>query len=58
MVDRAIMKNIRIVAADSDHSLHSYFHVLPSGDMYWCMKSKRVRYSRGFVPGAIRILNE
>ena len=45
------------VATESDHPLSTFFHVLPSQMRYRCIKCKTSRYSRSFVPVAIRILN-
>ena len=33
------------VAEDSDHPLFTYFHVLPSGRRYRCIKCKRARFT-------------
>ena len=53
----AILKKARAVATESDHPLSTFFHVLPSRRRYRCIKCKTSRYSRSFVPVAIRMLN-
>ena len=58
MIDHAILKKARAVAAESDHPLFTYFHVLPSRRRYRCIKYKTARYSRSFMPVAIRLLNK
>ena len=55
--DHAILKKARAVATESDHPLSTFFHVLPSRRRYRCIKCKTSRYSRSFVPVAIRRLN-
>ena len=57
IIDHAILKKARAVATESDHPLSTFFHVLPSRRRYRCMKCKTSRYSRSFVPVAIRMLN-
>ena len=57
IIDHAILKKARAVATESDHPLSTFFHVLPSQRRYRCMKCKTYRYSRSFVPVAIRMLN-
>ena len=57
IIDHAILKKARAVATESDHSLSTFFHVLPSQRRYRCIKCKTCRYSRSFVPVAIRMLN-
>ena len=58
MIDHAILKKARAVAAASDHPLLTYCHVLPSRRRYRCIKFKTARYSRSVVPVAIRMLNK
>jgi hypothetical protein len=57
IIDHAIVKKARAVATESDHPLSTFFHVLPSQRRYRCIKCKTSRYSRSFVPAAIRMLN-
>ena len=57
LFDHAILKKARAVATESDHPLSTFFHVLPSRRRYRCIKCKTSRYSRSFVPVAIRMLN-
>ncbi|KAK2172032.1 hypothetical protein NP493_998g00013 [Ridgeia piscesae] len=57
IIDHAILKKARAVATESDHPLSTFFHVLPSQRRYRCIKCKTSRYSRSFVPVAIRMLN-
>ena len=57
IIDHAILKKARAVATESDHPLSTFFHVLPSRRRYRCIKCKTSRYSRSFVPVAIRMLN-
>ncbi|KAK2183967.1 hypothetical protein NP493_288g00020 [Ridgeia piscesae] len=57
IIDHAILKKARAVATESDHPLSKFFHVLPSQRRYRCIKCKTCRYSRSFVPVAIRMLN-
>ena len=57
IIDHAILKKARAVATESDHPLSTFFHVLPSQRRYRCIKCKTFRYSRSFVPVAIRMLN-
>ena len=57
IIDHAIFKRARAVATESDHPLSTFFHVLPSRRRYRCIKCKTSRYSRSFVPVAIRMLN-
>ena len=57
IIDHAILKKARAVATESDHPLSTFFHVLPSRRRYRCIKCKTSRYSRNFVPVAIRMLN-
>ena len=57
IIDHAILKKARAVATESDHLLSTFFHVLPSQRRYRCIKCKTSRYSRSFVPVAIRMLN-
>ena len=57
IIDHAILKKARAVATESDHPLSTFFHVLPSQRRYRCIKCKTCRYSRSFVPVAIRMLN-
>ena len=57
IIDHAILKKPRAVATESDHPLSTFFHVLPSQRRYRCIKCKTCRYSRSFVPVAIRMLN-
>ena len=56
-IDHAILKKARAVATESDHPLYTFFRVLPSQRRYRCIKCKTSRYSRRFVPVAIRMLN-
>ena len=53
----AILKKAHAVATESDHPLSTFFHVLPSQRRFRCIKCKTCRYSRSFVPVAIRVLN-
>ena len=55
--DLAILKKARAVATESGHPLSTFFHALPSRRRYRCIKCKTSRYSRSFVPVAIRMLN-
>ena len=55
--DYAILKIARVVATETDHPPSTFFHVFPSQRRYRCIKCKTSRYSRGFVPVAIRMLN-
>ena len=55
IIDHAILKKSRAVATESDHPLSTFFHVLPSRRRYRCIKCKTSRYSRSFVPVAIRM---
>ena len=58
MIDYAMLKKACAVAAESDHPLFTtYFHVLLSRRRYRCIDCKTARYSRSFVPVAIRMLN-
>ena len=57
IIDHAILKKARAVATESDQPLSTFFHVLPSQRRYRCIKCKTCRYSRSFVPVAIRMLN-
>ena len=57
IIDHAILKKAHAVATESDHPLSTFFHVLPSQRRYRCIKCKTCRYSRSFVPVAIRMLN-
>ena len=57
IIDHAILKKARAVATESYHPLSTFFHVLPSRRRYRCIKCKTSRYSRSFVPVAIRMLN-
>ena len=57
IIDHAMLKKARAVATESDHPLSTFFHVLPSQRRYRCIKCKTSRYSRSFVPVAIRMLN-
>ena len=57
IIDHAMLKKARAVATESDHPLSAFFHVLPSQRRYRCIKFKTSRYSRSFVPVAIRMLN-
>ena len=57
MIDHAILKKARAVAAESDHPLFTYFYVLPSRRRYFCMKCKTAGYSRNFLLVAVRMLN-
>ena len=57
IIDHAILSKARAVATESDHPLSTFFHVLPSQRRYRCIKCKTCRYSRSFVPVAIRMLN-
>ena len=52
------LREVRAVAADSDHPHHTYVHVLPSGRRYRCMKWKRVWNSRSFVLAVTTMLNQ
>ena len=56
IIGHAILKKARAVATESDHPLSTFFHVLPSRRRYRCIKCKTSRYSRSFVPVAIRML--
>ena len=58
MINHAILKKARVVVAGSDHPLFTYFHVLPSRRRYRCIKCKKARYSRSFVPVAVRMLKK
>ena len=63
MIDHAILKKGRAVAAESDHlstssSIFTYFHGLPSRRRYRCIKCKTARYCRNVVPVVIRMLNK
>ena len=49
MIDHAILKKARAVAAESDHPLFTYFHIIPSRRRYRCIKCKTARCSRSFV---------
>ena len=55
--ERATVRKARVVAADSNHPLHEYFEILPSGRRYRCLKCKKARYGKSFVPTAIKQLN-
>ena len=57
IIDHAILKKARAVATESEHPLCTFFHVLPSRRRYPYIKCKTSRYSRSFVPVAIRMLN-
>ena len=57
IINHAILKKARAVATESDHPLSTFFLVLPSQRRYHCIKCKTCRYSRSFVPVAIRMLN-
>ena len=57
IIDHAILKKARAVATESDQPLSTFFHVRPSQRRYRCIKCKTSRYSRSFVPVAIRMLN-
>lgn len=54
---RATLRKARAIAADTDHPLHSYFELLPSGRRYRCIKCSKTRYSGSFVPQAVKALN-
>ena len=41
MIDGALLREARVVTADSDHALHSYFQVLPSGRRDRCTNCSR-----------------
>ena len=56
-IDHAILKKARAVASESEHPPCTFFHVLPSQRRYRCIKCKTSRYSRNFVPVAIRMVN-
>ena len=57
IINHAILKKARAAATESDHPLSTFFHVLLSQRRYRCIKCKTSRYSRSFVPVAIRMLN-
>ena len=57
IIDHAIFKKAHAAATESDHPLSTFFHVLPSQRRNRCIKCKTCRYSRSFVPVAIRMLN-
>ena len=57
IINHAILKKAWAVATESDHPLSTFFHVLPSQRRYRCIKCKTCRFSRNFVPVAIRMLN-
>ena len=57
IISHAILKKARAVATEFDHPLFTFVHVLPSQRRYRCIKCKTSRYSRSFVPVAIRMLN-
>ena len=57
IIDHAILMKAHAIATESVHPLSTFFHVLPSRRRYRCIKCKTSRYSRSFVPVAIRMLN-
>ena len=56
-IDHAILTKAHTVTTESDHPLSTFFHVLLSQSKHRCIKCKISRYSRSFVPVAIRMLN-
>ena len=56
-IDHAILKKPRAIVTEVDHPLSTFFHIRPSQIRYRCITCKTSRYSRSFVPVAIRMLN-
>ena len=46
MIDHAILKKARAIAAESDHPLFTYFYVLSSRRRYRCIKAKQLAIAR------------
>lgn len=54
---KAVTRMAWTVSRDSDHPLHIYFSLLPSGRRYRTLRWRRARFSKSFVPSAIAALN-
>lgn len=54
----AIARLARSIVSDTEHPLHNFFQLLPSGRRYRTLKYRRVRFNKSFVPTAISILNK
>ena len=57
LADNTIVRKARAITADVNHPLYSCFEMLPSGRRYRCLKCSKLRFSKSFVPTAIRKLN-
>ena len=57
LTENATLRKGRAIAADTSHPLNKHFEVLPSGRRYRCLMCHKVRYTKSFVPNAVRCLN-
>ena len=57
LTDKAILRKAKVITSDISHPLNIYFRLLPSGRRYRCLKCHKVRFSKSFIPLAIKRLN-
>ena len=50
LCEAATLRKARALAADTDHPLNEHFCVLPSGRRYRCIKCRKARFGKSFVP--------
>ena len=58
IVDRATVRKAQAIVKNPEHPLNSEFVSLPSGKRYRSIKCKKAKYSRSFMPTAIKLLND
>ena len=58
LVQKATVRKAQAVAENPDHPLNCEFEILSSGRRYRTMKCKKAKFSRSFVPNAIKALND
>ena len=58
IVDRATVRKAHAIAKNQEHPLFSEFVLLPSGKRYRSLKCKKAKFSRSFIPTAIKMIND
>ena len=57
IVSTLILRKAQKILNDSEHPLHKYFILLPSGRRYRLPMCRKAKFSKSFVPVSIRTLN-
>ena len=55
--ENQVIKKAKSILSQPDHVLSSQFTVMPSGRRYHAPLRRTNRYSKSFIPSAIRLLN-